>query len=315
MKTAVVAIGGNAILRAGESGSAEVQLANLEVTCGRLAEMIAQGYDIVITHGNGPQVGNILLQQEAGKALVPPMPLDVCVAESQGQIGYMLQQTLQRALAAKGHEKTVASVITQVVVDAEDPAFQTPTKPIGPYFTREEAELLEREKGWRMMEDEARGGFRRVVPSPVPVDILEKEAIKRLVFNEDGGYMVIAAGGGGVPVIATEHGYRGVEAVVDKDLASSVLASCIGERLLIFLTDVPHVYLNYGTEDQTPISLVSAEEIRMHHERGEFPPGTMGPKIEAALLFLGKGGKEVVITNAEMLLAALDGRAGTKIVP
>lgn len=314
MKTAVVAIGGNAILRAGESGSAEAQLVNLRVTCGRLAEMIAQGYDIVITHGNGPQVGNLLLQQEAGRALVPPMPLDVCVAETQGQIGYMLQQALQRALSLKGLKKAVASVITQVVVDAADPAFQHPTKPVGPYFTREEAERLEREKCWRMMEDEARGGFRRGVPSPMPVDIVEKDVIRRLVFNEDGGYVVIAAGGGGVPVIATEDGYRGVEAVVDKDLASSVLASSIGERLLIFLTDVPHVYLHYGTAEQSAITRITAEELRGYHERGEFPPGTMGPKIEAALSFLCRGGKEVVITSPEMLPSALAGRVGTRIM-
>jgi carbamate kinase len=313
MKTALVAIGGNAILRAGQKGSAEEQLCTLEATSGRIAEMIAQGYDVVLTHGNGPQVGNILMQNDAGREVVPAMPIDVCVAESQGLIGYMLQQSLVNALGRRGLSKSVASVITQVVVDPQDPAFQNPSKPIGPYFKRQDAQRLAKEKGWTMGEDKARGGYRRLVPSPRPIDIVEKEAIRRLVFNEECGYVVIAAGGGGIPVVKTQTGYRGVEAVVDKDLAASVLATSIGEKLFIMLTDVPQVYLHYGKLEQEALMKVSASKMRKHLESGEFPAGSMGPKIEAALQFLAKGGEHVIITSPEMLTRALVGKAGTRI--
>lgn len=316
MKTAVVAIGGNAVLRAGEEATIENQMKNLRRTCGHLAEMIADGYDMVLTHGNGPQVGNILLQNELCRADIPAMPLDVCVAESQGQLGYMIQQALTEALCRRGLEKIVVCLLTRVVVDPEDEAFKNPTKPIGPYYTQEEAGELREAMGWTFVEDLKRGGFRRVVPSPEPVRIVERSAIRRLVFGgEHQAEVVIAAGGGGIPVIEKNGRYEGVEAVVDKDLAACVLACDIQERLLILLTDVDWVFVNYGKEDAKPLGRVNLEEIEELEKEGHFPPGTMGPKIQAAIRFLRHGGSEVIITSPELLTRALQGRAGTHIVP
>ena len=314
MLTATIAIGGNAILRAGQKGTAKEQLANLRKVCETIATLIEQDYDVVLTHGNGPQVGNIVLQQDSCTDTVPAMPLDVCVAESQGMIGYMLQQTLQSALARRKIMKCVCSVVTQVVVDAGDPAFNKPTKPIGMYFSKEMAEKMAKERGWAMKEDKARGGYRRLVPSPRPIDIVEKDSIKRLVFNPSGGYIIIAAGGGGIPVISTPQGFKGVEAVIDKDLASGVLASSIDEKLFIMLTDVPQVYIAYGKPDQHALAKTTAAKMREYMKNGEFPAGSMGPKVEAAISFLEKGGKEVIITSPEALLDALAGKAGTRIV-
>jgi len=311
VKTAVVAIGGNAILRSGERGTVEEQRRNIRETARHLADMIGVGYDIVVTHGNGPQVGAILLQNEAARDRVPPMPLDVCGAESQGLIGYLLQQELTGVFRERGMPHTAVSLITQVVVREDDPAFKNPTKFIGPFYTREESKVLSARKGWVMRED-PRGGYRRVVPSPEPVDIVEKEAIKRLVFG-DGHHVVIAAGGGGVPVVERDGRYVGVEAVVDKDLASSVLATAIGEKFFIILTDVPYVYTGFGTENEREIGEVSLEEIEDLYEKGEFPPGSMGPKILAAIRFLRQGGESVLITSPEELLSALDGGGGTWI--
>lgn len=309
--TAVVAVGGNAILRAGENGSVEAQLRNLEITARYLATMVEQGYDIVITHGNGPQVGNILLQNEMCRELVPPMPLDVCVAESQGQIGYLLQQVVSNELRARGLNKIVVSMITQVVVDAHDEAFRRPTKPIGPYYNDEEAKELIRKKGWKLVRDDARGGWRRLVPSPLPIRIVEAKLIKDL---RDSGAVVIAAGGGGVPVVEKNGKYVGVEAVVDKDLASAILARSIGENLLIILTDVAYVALNFGTPLQQNLGTVGLSRIRAYYAEGHFPPGSMGPKIKAAIDFLENGGERVIITSPENLYAALNGKSGTIIV-
>ncbi|MGB9635661.1 MAG: carbamate kinase [Thermoplasmata archaeon] len=313
-KTAVVAIGGNAILRAGQKGSAEEQFANLNNSMPYLVRLIKDGYDIVITHGNGPQVGNILLQNELAKTQVPPMPLDVCGAMSQGLLGYMIQQTLTNLLAREGLKKCVVSVVTQVVVSKDDPAFKNPTKPVGQYYPEEVAKQLMREKGWVMKEDKARGGFRRVVPSPEPIDIVEKEAIKRLVFaGENQEYVVVAAGGGGIPVIKTDEGYRGVEAVIDKDLASSVLANAIDEKFFIILTDVDRVYLNFRKAEEKAVAHLTLSLAEKYYEEGQFPGGSMGPKVLAAIRFLQRGGEKVLITSGERLRDALEGRTGTVI--
>jgi len=315
MKTAVVAIGGNAILRAGEKGSKEDQVRNLEVSCERLVHLIKSGYDFVFTHGNGPQVGNILLRNDLAKREIAPMPLDVCVAESQGEIGYMFQQVLSNKLRARGMDRCVVSVVTQVVVDEHDDAFKNPTKPVGPYYGKSEAQRLSKLKGWKMVEDKARGGWRRVVPSPVPIDIVEKDAIRRLVFSgEDSSIVVIASGGGGIPVVRHGNRYVGVEAVIDKDLASGVLATAIGEKLFIMLTDVSKVFLNFGKKEQEELDKMSLKDAKQYLKDGHFPPGSMGPKVQAAVGFLERGGEAVIITSADRLLDAISGKGGTRIV-
>ncbi|MFA5031887.1 MAG: carbamate kinase [bacterium] len=313
MKTAVVAIGGNAILLAGEKGSKEEQIKNLKITCKYLAQLIREGYDLVITHGNGPQVGNILLQNELAKSEIPPMALDVCNAESQGQIGYLLQQTLNNELQALKINKTVVSVITQVLVDKKDPAFKNPTKPIGQYYKEKEAKKLKHDKGWEMRFDSKRGGWRRVVASPVPQKILEHDAILRLIFSGTSGIVVIASGGGGIPVIKTKKGYEGVEAVIDKDLAASVLARNINEKLFIILTDVPNVSINFGKPNQKNLDKTTLKEVKQYLKEGHFAAGSMGPKIKAAIAFLENKGKKVIITSPENLLQAIKGKAGTEI--
>jgi len=314
MKTAVVAIGGNAVLRAGEEATLENQMANLRRTSAHLARMIRNGYDMVLTHGNGPQVGNILLQNEICREDVPAMPLDVCVGGSQGQLGYMIQQALTEAVRNEGLDKVVTCVLTRVVVDPDDPAFENPTKPIGPYYSEEEAAELRRTRGWTLVEDIKRGGYRRVVPSPEPVSIVERSAIRRLVFGgESQPEVVIAAGGGGIPVVMKNGEYEGVEAVIDKDLAACVLACDIQERLLILLTDVDRVYLDYGTDHAKPLDRITTEELERFENGGHFPPGSMGPKVKAATRFLRHGGERVIITSPEFLEAALDGKAGTHI--
>lgn len=312
MKTAVVAIGGNAILLSNQRGSAEEQRSRLKETCVHLANMVQQDYDIALTHGNGPQVGNLLLQNEESRSEIPAMPLDVCVAESQAQIGYMLQQILKTELNSRGIEKNVTTIITQVLVDESDPAFGNPSKPIGAYYTAEQARELEVSKGWKMMYDR-RGGYRRVVPSPRPLDIIEKATIRRLLFTGTSDEIVIVAGGGGIPVIRRGGKLIGVEAVIDKDLASAVLAAGIQERLFIMLTDVPQVFLNYGRPGQRPLEDATREDMKALMGEGHFPPGSMGPKVEASIYFLEHGGESVIITNPESLDAALRGEAGTRI--
>ncbi|MEE9150810.1 MAG: carbamate kinase [Thermoplasmata archaeon] len=314
-KMALVAIGGNAILQPDEYGSAKEQLKNINITCGHIANMIQKGYNVVITHGNGPQVGNILLKNEIAEGITPAMPMDVCVAESQGQIGYMIQQSLINKLNQFRIKARVTSLITQVVVDAEDEAFENPTKPIGPYYPEGEAGRLAKEKGWTMMEDVAREGYRRVVPSPEPLEIVESETIKRLVQVDEGKDIVIAAGGGGVPVVRTTSGYKGVEAVVDKDLASQVLATGIKADLMIMLTDVEKVAINFGRPEQEDLSELGVAEAKKYLREGHFPPGSMGPKILSAIRFLENGGEEVIITTPESLEKALSKEKGTRIVP
>ncbi len=312
MKTAIIAVGGNALLPAKDSGTVEGQRRRTRETCRHLATVIQRGWDIALVHGNGPQVGNILLQNEAAQATVPAMPLDVCVAESQAQIGYMLQQELANELSSRGIRKNVVSIVTQVIVDAEDPAMQDPTKPIGPYYDRQRAEELKKTRGWKLVYDR-RGGYRRVVPSPKPIDIVEKTTIERLMFSGTTDWIVIVAGGGGIPVIMKEGQLVGIEAVIDKDLAAAVLAKAVKEKLFIMLTDVAHVALNFGRVEQVNIGRMTVAEAKRYLSEGHFPPGSMGPKVEAAVDFLEGGGERVIITNPENLERALDGVAGTTI--
>lgn len=311
MDTLVVAFGGNAISRAGQSGTYAEQLTNVRAMSDGLVRLASGHHRVLITHGNGPQVGQIALQQDISRSAVPAMPLDVAGAMSEGQIGYMLQQALHNSLHRAGDRQTCVAVITQVVVAPHDPAFRNPTKPVGAFYTAERAEHLRREKGWHMVEDAGRG-YRRVVASPRPVDIVEWPAIRALV---DAHVLTIAAGGGGVPVVRDAAGHlSGVEAVIDKDRAAERLASLICADTLVLLTDVDHVAVRYGTPEQRMLKRMQVDEMRGLVEQGEFPPGSMGPKVEAALAFIDSGGKRAIITSiANMVQAVLHG-GGTEVM-
>jgi carbamate kinase len=309
-KPILVAIGGNSLIRATQRGTIDEQRANARLTADHLARLIARGERLVLTHGNGPQVGADLLRSEAAAAQTPPVPLDVCDAATQGEIGYILAQALRESLRELGIDTPIAAIVTQVVVDADDPAFERPTKPIGPFYDADESRRRERDLGWTMIED-ARRGFRRVVPSPEPLEIVEIDAIRRL---SESGVVVIAAGGGGIPVARRDRRFTGVEAVIDKDRAAALLARELGADTLLISTDVPQVYLGYGQPDQTPLTRLTPAEARRHLADGHFPAGSMGPKIEAALRFLDGGDRAAIITSPEHMLDALDGSAGTRIV-
>jgi len=314
VKTAVIAVGGNAILRAGERPTQENQMRNVATTAKGLADLIQKGYDIVITHGNGPQVGDILLRNELAKNDIPPMGLDVCDAESQGQLGYMIQQALTSEFVRRGMDKVAVALITQVVVSENDPAFKNPTKPIGKYYSVEEARALEKEKGWVMALDKKRGGYRKLVPSPDPIAIVESKPVRRLVFGgEDQAEVVIACGGGGIPVIMKDGRYVGVEAVVDKDLAAAMLATSIKEQLFVMATDVENVFVDFGKVTQRPLLKTTLSEIKKLYQKGQFPPGSMGPKILAAMRFLESGGEEVIICSIDRLVHSLEEGSGTHI--
>jgi carbamate kinase len=309
-KRIVVALGGNAILRSHEKGTIEEQVRNVDETCGRLASMITQWYQVVITHGNGPQVGNILIQNEAGKDRVPAMPLDVCGAESQGLIGYMIQRSLRDKLFRLGKTRTVASVVTQVVVDEQDQAFRHPTKPVGPFYEKAYAEEQMKTKGEHWVEQRGKG-WRKVVPSPEPLEIVETEAILSLI---DAGIIVVASGGGGIPVIRKKEGaLEGVEAVIDKDLAAQRLARDIGADILLILTDIEFVMLRFGQPDQAALRDVSASEMRRYQKEGHFVAGSMGPKVEATLRFVESGGDAGIITSLTSARDALKGKVGTRV--
>jgi len=307
----LVSLGGNAILKHGQKGTAEEQEANVQNTAKHLASLLRRGEKIAITHGNGPQVGNILLQNEIAKETLPAMPLDVCGAESQGMIGYMFQRALRSELGSRGPNLPVVTIVSQTLVDAEDPAFKNPTKPVGPFYTAKEAQQLRETKGWHIISDSGRG-YRRVVPSPTPLDIIEKETIIRLFETET---VVIGVGGGGVPVIREENGeLRGVEAVLDKDRTAALLAKILGVETLLILTDVDKVFINYAESDQRALDKVTVQECRTYLAEGQFPSGSMGPKIESAVSFLQDSTrKRVVIASLEMAEEALKGRAGTTI--
>jgi carbamate kinase len=309
-RTALVAVGGNSLIRAGEQGTIAEQLANTRRTAVAIVGLVRLGYRLIITHGNGPQVGAQLLRSERASDVAYSQTLDVCGAASQGEIGYLLAQSLRNELAAEHIDLPVVSVVTQTVVSADDPAMQKPSKPIGPFYSRADAEQKHRQFGWHIVEDAARG-YRRVVPSPEPIKIVELEAIRSLVER---GTLVVSTGGGGIPVVAEGSELRGVEAVIDKDRASALLATKLGVELFAISTDTDYVYLNYKTATQAPLTLVTASELERHHRDGHFPPGNMGPKVESVLRFLRGGGKEAVITSFEKLCEAVAGTAGTHIV-
>ncbi len=311
MANIVVAIGGNALIKPGEEGTIYEQFANARETCAQVIKLVHMGHDIVLTHGNGPQVGNALLRHERSKDSIPPFPLGMCVAETVGSLGYMLQQTMQNTVKAAGLNKDTLTVITQVVVDKDDPSFKDPTKPIGQFYNEEESKELSKKDGWVVKEDSGRG-WRRVVPSPRPIRIVERDTIRELLAE---GRIIIACGGGGLPVIETISGkLDGVEAVIDKDYASSRLAQQLGTKLFIILTTVDRVSINFGKDDQKELGNVSLEEMKRYMAEGHFPPGSMGPKIEASIEFLEKDGEEVIITEIGLLEDALKGKAGTHIV-
>ena len=306
----LVALGGNAISKHRERGTAEEQFENVQKTCEHLVKLIQDGYQIAITHGNGPQVGDILLKNELAKDVLPPMPLDVCGAQSQGMIGYMLQQSMGNELNRVGVDRPVVSVVTQTVVDPKDDAFTHPTKPIGPFYSASEAERLKKEKRWIMVEDSGRG-YRRVVPSPYPKEIVERSTIRTLF---ESGAVVIAVGGGGIPVITGDDGrLAGTVAVIDKDLAGQIFATNVGAEVLLLLTDVSQVFLNYGKPDQTALSTMTIAEAKRHLRDGQFAPGSMAPKVEAAIRFLEAGGKKAIIASLDEAGKALAGAAGTAI--
>jgi len=309
-RVAVIAFGGNAILPADIKGSQEEQFERAKQAAERISELARRNYDLVVVHGNGPQVGNLLLQMDIASQLIPPFTVEVADAMTEGSMGYMLQIWLENYMRKLSLDKEVTTVLTPVLVDPEDHAFRNPTKPVGPFYTEERAAVLAKEKGWKIVEDSGRG-WRRVVPSPKPIDILNKRIIKALV---DKGMIVIAGGGGGIPVIINKDGLiMGVEAVIDKDLTASLIARIVKADLLITLTAVDQVYINYGRPTQRPLRKTTAEELGKHLKEGQFPPGSMGPKIQAAIEFLEDGGKEVLITSTRKIKAALDGRAGTII--
>jgi len=307
----VIAIGGNSLIRSKDRSSFADQLATTADTCRHIADIVEAGHDIVVTHGNGPQVGFILIRSHLARNRLAEVPLDACNAQTQAEIGYMIQQSLNNEFKQRGTAKSVVTVVTQVVVDASDPAFQHPSKPVGPFYTKGEAAKLERELGWVLREDAGRG-FRRLVSSPRPVEVVEKPEVESLLSS---GAVVVACGGGGIPVVRDNGTLKGAAAVIDKDLASSLLAGDIGAERLVISTAVEQVYLNYGQENQKALGRVSAREMKSHLAAGQFPDGSMGPKIEAALDFLQRGGKEVVITDPEHLDDAMSGKAGTHIVP
>ena len=307
----VVALGGNAILQPGQKGTFDEQMKNVHVTCEQLVQMVESGqYRVVVTHGNGPQVGNLLLQNEAGKEVAAPVPLFVCGAESQGMIGLMIQQNLANLLAEKGKDDvSVATVVTQVVVDKNDQAFTNPTKPVGPFYSEADAKALESEKGYNVREDAGRG-WRRVVPSPNPIEIFEKAAIRQLV---DARAIVIASGGGGIPVVKENGKLQGVDAVIDKDLAGERLAVDVGASIFMILTDVDSVRLNYKTPDEKALSQMTVSEAKQYAEEGHFAKGSMEPKVRAAVRFVESGGEKAIITSLDKAFDALSGNAGTTV--
>ena len=314
MKKIVIALGSNAIKQWNQEGSAEEQLENLRRSCSHMTKIVKRGYPIIITHGNGPQVGNLLIQQERSVREIPPQPLDVCDAMTQGQIGYMIEQTLVNELKDAGIHRDVVTLITQVMVDKDDPGFLNPTKPIGLFYSKIQKEKYGKHRGHVFQEVDMKGErYRRVVPSPNPLQILEDKVIKSLF---ESGVIVIASGGGGVPVILDDEGHiRGIEAVIDKDLAGEKLAESVDADLLMILTEVDQVYLNFGKKEQKGLRTLRLEEAKEYLGEGQFPPGSMGPKIEACIRFIEHGGEKAIITCLECADEALEGRGGTQIIP
>ncbi len=311
METVVIALGGNAFLQKGQKGTVEEQWNNVVKAMKQIADIIERGYRVVLTHGNGPQVGNILVWMDLAKDKIPPLSMDIAGAMTQGWLGYMIQQALRNELKRRGLNKVVVSIVNQVLVDKNDPAFQNPTKYVGPYYTEEEAKKIAAEKGW-IMKPDPRGGWRRVVPSPDPKDNLEIEAIRTLV---NAGFIVVASGGGGIPVIYEDGEIKGVEAVIDKDLAGEVLATKLGADYFIILTDVEGAMINFGKPNQKLLRKITVSEAEKYYKEGHFKPGSMGPKVLACIRFIRHGGKKAAIGHLYRALDILEEKTGTIIVP
>jgi carbamate kinase len=310
-KIALIAFGGNALLPERQRGLQEEQMRNAQKAARLMVHVVRKGYDLIIVHGNGPQVGNLLIQMEEAVTKVPPFSLDVCDSMTEGSMGFMLEKAIVNELRTRSLDKEVATIVTQVVVDKDDPAFENPTKPVGPFYPKFRAEALIRAKKWKMIEDAGRG-YRKVVPSPRPIDVVPKWIIRDLVCA---GRIVIAGGGGGIPVIINGRGlFTGIEAVIDKDYVAGLIAHEVKVDLFVILTNIERVYLDFGTPQARPVEMMTVSEAREHLARGQFPPGSMGPKIEAAIEYIQKGGQEVLITTADHLKAALLRRSGTRIV-
>jgi carbamate kinase len=310
-KVALIAFGGNALLPDNQRGLQNEQTRNAQKAAELMVHVVRKGYELIVVHGNGPQVGNLLIQMEEAVTKIPPYTLDVCDAMTEGSMGFMLERAITNELRRHSLDKEVASLVTQVVVDAEDPAFVNPTKPVGPFYSKYRAQMLAREKKWAIVEDSGRG-YRKVVPSPKPIDVVPKGIIRDLVLA---GRIVIAAGGGGIPVVINSRGvFEGVEAVIDKDYAASLIAREVGVDLFIILTAVERVFINFGRPDQKEAPMLTVGEARAYLEEGQFPPGSMGPKIRAAVEYIEAGGREVLITKDSHLKSALRGRSGTRIV-
>jgi len=309
-KLALIAIGGNSIIKSGQRGTIEEQFQNIEETCRSIVQLVLRGYRVIVTHGNGPQVGAQLLRSELAAHQVYTHTLDVCVADTQGSMGYMIQNSLQRALDDSDRDDEVGSIVTQVIVDENDPAFKNPTKPVGPFYNEDEAKEKTEQLNWQMVEDAARG-YRRVVPSPIPQEIVEARMIQAAV---DDDIIVIAVGGGGVPVVRRDDRLFGIEAVIDKDRASSILAQSLKADLFIISTDAEKVCLNFKKPDQKELDRLTIEEANRYMKDGHFPPGNMGPKIEAVVNYMEAGGSHAIITTPENLGRAVDGGTGTHFV-
>ncbi|ASJ05374.1 carbamate kinase [Thermococcus barossii] len=313
MKRVVIALGGNAILQRGQKGTYEEQMANVMKTAKQIVDIILDGdYEVVITHGNGPQVGALLLHMDAGQAVhgIPAQPMDVAGAMTQGQIGYMIQQAIRNELKRRGIDRPVATIVTQTLVDKDDPAFQHPSKPVGPFYDEETAKKLAKEKGWVVIEDSGRG-WRRVVPSPDPKGHVEAPVIVDLVEK---GFIVIASGGGGVPVVEENGQLKGVEAVIDKDLAGERLAEEVKADIFMILTDVNGAAVNFGKPDERWLGKVTVEELKRYYKEGHFKKGSMGPKVLAAIRFVEWGGERAVIAALDRAVEALEGKTGTQVI-
>ncbi len=311
METIVLALGGNAILKRGEIGTAQQQVKNIRDTAAEIVQLVKNGFRVVITHGNGPQVGNILIQNELGREKIPSMPMDVCGAESQGMIGYMIQLSIRNALLDQGLKIPVVSAVTQVLVDRQDQAFSNPSKPVGPFHDQKYAESRQASTGEKWIEDSGRG-WRRVVPSPDPKAIVEVDSIKALV---NAGHVVVSVGGGGIPVVQDDLGHlTGVEAVIDKDLGAQRLAMAVGADTLLILTDVPGACLNFGTSSEKLLGTVRLDQMKQYDKEGHFRLGSMGPKVKAIIRFLENGGKRGIISSLGSALPALKGQVGTRVI-
>lgn len=312
---AVIAFGGNALLQPGDLGTTDEQKERAEEAARWLADFVVEGRDLVIVHGNGPQVGQVLIQMEEAATKVPPGTLDVAVAQTEGSMGFLLEAALRNRFVEVGDPRPVTTVLSLVVVDGDDPGFQDPTKPIGPFFSRWRAEHLQRDLGWQMTEDAGRG-WRKVVASPRPLEVLGMEAARAVFDQARKSGVVIAGGGGGIPVVRDSHGrLTGVEAVIDKDFTSALVARQLGADLFIILTNVDQVRRDYGTDRERPLPVLSLAEARELLDEGQFPPGSMGPKVRAAVHFVEETGQRVLITDVDHLADALAGDGGTVIVP